>query len=168
MKKILGILALLLIEVASYSKIEENIAIEVVGEVLSAVTIKNTKDLDFGNVAEGMTVTTSKTGEAELEITGSIGDRVKLQWKGTDGKYIALTKDIKVDMKKGTESISIPAIISLAGDTVLAEEGNSTEIILNKSSEQIRFKGLIENVPNVPEGEYFGNFVVRILAVNEN
>lgn len=160
MKKILGILTLLLIEVTSYSKIEENIAIEVVGEVLSAVTIKNVRDLDFGNVAEGMSVTTSKTGEAELEITGSIGDKVRLQWKGTDGGYKTLTESITVNMTKGTESI--PAIISLA------EGYTSSEVIMSKTSEQIRFKGFIENVPNVPEGEYSGNFVVRILAINEN
>lgn len=160
MKKILMVLSFILLEMLSYSKVEKSktIEVDVIGEVLSSVTIEKIQDLDFGTVAVGIKAV-EKT-KAIIKINGNIGDKVKLQWKGTDGNYKTLTESITVNMTKGKKSI--PAIISLA------EGYSSSEVIMSKTSEQIYFKGVIENVPNVPEGEYSGNFVVRILAVNEN
>lgn len=153
MKKILGILALLLIEVTSYSKIEENIAIEVVGEVLSAISINNKQDLIFGDVAVGM----RKESEAILQITGSPGDKVKLEWKGIDGKYKPINEEIEVKMKKGTEAV--PAIIRL-------KEGKSDEITLNTKEQEVKFTGIIIETPDVSPGKYEGTFTVRFIAMD--
>lgn len=160
MKKILGVLGLFLVGIISYSKIEDTAFINVTGEVLDYVELKNVSNLDFGDVVIGAKKVPSEKN-AKLEIIGENYNDIELQWavEGT-GKYQSIKEPLSLNMKKGNEGVE--AKISLA---------NSSEVTKLKTKNKVKtleFKGEIPEVPNVSEGIYEGTFVVRYIVGNEN
>lgn len=151
MKKLI-LLFMFFINALCFSNIEKGkiVEIDIVGEVLSSVTINKKHDLNFGNITVGMKAVTSTTGEAVLEICGELEENVLLKWKGNDEKWKNISENIEVNLMKKNECIV--ANISLVD--------NLSEI---KGNQEIRFKGNIDRVPEVSSGEYIGKFVVRVM-----
>lgn len=152
MKKLI-ILLELFISMLCFSSVEKAkiVEIDVVGEVLSSVTINKKRDLNFGNITPGMKAITSTAGEAILEICGELEENVLLKWKGNDETWKNISENITVNLMKKDECIV--ANISLVD--------NMSEI---KGNQEIRFKGDINKVPKVSSGEYIGKFVVRVMS----
>lgn len=159
MKKILGVLGLILIGVTSYSKIEDTTLIKVTGEVLNYIELKNVGDLDFGDIIIGSKAESKQ--DAILEIKGETYDNIKLEWavEGTNN-YQSIDDPLNLIMKKGNNCLE--AKISLVGESSLVQLKKNNQV------KNLKFRGEIAKVPNVPEGIYEGTFVVRYIVGNEN
>ena len=159
--KFLIVFLLVVIQIfsAEYGKDAE---VKIKANVIKPVKIRETKNIDFGDIPAGKGAKTSgiQNGFIFIETPG----KMYVTWKDKEGKkYQEIDKllPIVIRNKSLQESIAVNIESNFGNGTKLIN-GNNYNVLVENAGGKFIFSGSIDKVPSTAQGEYKGTFLVRV------